>query len=228
MVNTVFLIRHGESQSNAGKATTGPENVEITQRGQEQARAIAEFLKSYPIDLIVTSPYRRAKQTAELTTSIPLFHTVEQVEWKVQEFTYLSSMHQEQSTVEDRRPLVDAYWEQCQPSYVESSGSESFAQFIERVQSFILSLQTSPYETIAVFSHEQFINAVLWLIKDGPIKMSEQAMRDFKDFLKENTLPNGIIVQLKVHHNQARWSYEKIMGHLEQPSGDLIATPSCM
>src|SRR2546421_386547 len=133
-MSTVFLIRHGESQSNAGLATTGPRHVMLTPRGREQARDIANFLRLYPsIDIIVTSPYLRTKKTAELTTSMPLFRSVAQEEWDVQEFTYLSSMHQELSTAEERRPLVDAYWEQCQPSFVDGSGSESFAQFIDRV-----------------------------------------------------------------------------------------------
>src|SRR5260370_2613134 len=131
---TVFLIRHGESQSNAGLPTTGPKNVTLTPRGREEARHVANFLKFYPyLDLIVTSPYLRAKETAESTISMPLFRSVPEEEWNVQEFTYLSSMHQEQSTAEERRPLVDAYWEQCQPSFVDGTGSESFAQFIERM-----------------------------------------------------------------------------------------------
>ena len=64
----VFLIRHGESQSNAGLPTTSPNNVALTPQGRQQARHVADFLKFYPsLDLIVTSPYLRAKQTAEPT-----------------------------------------------------------------------------------------------------------------------------------------------------------------
>src|SRR5260370_4598511 len=220
---TVFLIRHGESQSNAGLPTTGPKNVTLTPRGREEARHVANFLKCYPyLDLIVTSPYLRAKETAESTISMPLFRSVPEEEWNVQEFTYLSSMHQEQSTAEERRPLVDAYWEQCQPSFVDGTGSESFAQFIERVQAFITHLQDTAHDTIAVFSHEQFINAVLWLIERGSVEASAQAMQEFRDFLKRNSLLNGTIVQLKVHHSQAPWSYERITDHLNQSGADLI------
>src|SRR4051812_21278941 len=102
-MSIVFLVRHGESQSNAGAPTTDPKNVTLTPQGREQARQIANFLRLYPsIELIVTSPYLRTKQTADLTTTMPLFRSVAQEEWDVQEFTYLSSMHQEQSTAEER------------------------------------------------------------------------------------------------------------------------------
>lgn len=225
-MTTVFLIRHGESQSNAGLPTTGPKNVELTPKGREQARHVADFLEFYPfLDIIVTSSYLRTKRTAELTTSKPLFHSVAQEEWDVQEFTYLSSMHQEQSTTKERRPLVDAYWEQCQPSFVDGSGSESFAQFIDRVQAFMKRLQDTEYDIIAVFSHEQFINAVLWLIKRGSVEVSAQAMQEFRNFLNRNSLLNGTIVQLKVRHNQDPWSYERITEHLKQSEADLILNP---
>src|SRR5437764_13957945 len=122
---TTFLIRHAESQSNAGMATADPEDVALTPRGIEQARFVAAFLKDYTsLDLIVTSPYLRTKQTAEPT--MIEFCFVPGEEWNVQEFTYLSSIHQSHSTIEERRPLVEAYWEQCLPSFMDGPGSESF------------------------------------------------------------------------------------------------------
>lgn len=229
-MTTIFFIRHGESQSNAGLPTPDPKNVELTSRGCEQARHIARFFTSYsPLKLIVTSPYVRTKQTAAPTQA--MLRSVPIEEWDVQEFTYLSSMHQEQSTTTERRPLVDAYWEQCQPSYVDGTGSESFVQFIDRVQAFMLRLQDTSYETIAVFGHAQFINAVLWLIDCGwptereAVALSPQAMGAFRAFLKRNALLNGTIVQVKVRHQRLSWSYERITEHIQQLEADLPLNP---
>lgn len=217
-MTTVFLIRHGESQSNAGLPTIGPENVALTLQGYKQARQIASFLISYAsLDLIVTSPYRRTKQTAEPTLLSPSFRSVPTEEWAVQEFTYLSSMHQEQSTAKERKPLVEAYWEQCQPSFMDGPGSESFAQFIGRVQSFISRLQDTMYDSIAVFGHEQFFNAVLWLIECRSVETSVQAMQEYRNFLNRYSLANGTIVQMKVRHNNTPWSFERITVHLLRP-----------
>src|SRR5690348_14946487 len=105
----VFLIRHGESEANAGLATTHPKDVKLTSRGHEQARQIATFLGEYTsLNLIVTSSYLRTKQTAEPTKKKFLFETAE--EWEVQEFTYLAPRYLGHSTINERRPLVDAYW----------------------------------------------------------------------------------------------------------------------
>ncbi len=94
---TVFLVRHGESQANAGFATPDPVKVELTPLGEKQAKEVATFLKKHtPLNLIVTSPYLRSKQTAKPTKV--LFPNADVEEWEVQEFTYLSSIHQEHST----------------------------------------------------------------------------------------------------------------------------------
>ena len=62
----VFLIRHGESESNAGLASAGPGSAPLTADGHQQAEQIARVLADVPA-LIVTSPYLRARQTAQPT-----------------------------------------------------------------------------------------------------------------------------------------------------------------
>jgi len=214
-----FLIRHGESEANAGLPTYHPKCGELTPRGYEQAKGIAEYLKFYPLDLFVTSSYLRAKQTAVPTTFV-FYNTPERAiaeeEWQVQEFTYLSSRRWTYSTSEDRRPEVDRYWKNANPDYVDGPGSESFREFIDRVHAFLERLKNveEEYETIAVFSHEQFINAVLWLIDYEPVGISSETMRDFRTYLDRNHIQNGAIVQLKFSHRENRWRYERIP---EQP-----------
>jgi broad specificity phosphatase PhoE len=222
---TVLLVRHGESQSNAGLATPDPVKVALTSLGHKQAKQVATFLKEYtPLNLIVTSPYLRTKQTAGPTRQLFLTAAVE--EWEVQEFTYLSSMHQEQSTTEDRKPLVEIYWSMCEPSFTDSSypysilnpHAESFKVFIWRVQAFIRRLREldNKCQNIAVFSHEQFIAAALWWIERRPTQITPDTMRDFRHFFKQNRLPNGGIVELKVRRSHDEWRYELITEHLKR------------
>lgn len=214
---TVFLIRHAESQSNAGLPTIGPKQVELTPLGHEQAKYIATLLQSYALlNLIVTSPYLRTKQTANPV--IATFDSIPTEEWSVQEFTYLSSLHHKYSTIADRKPLVDAYWEQLLPFHIVGPDAESFAQFIERVNAFLKLLRNEKYEkqTIAVFSHEQFINAVLWLIDHKQTEISSKMMRDFRHYLDLHSLGNGAIVMMRYSENNARWLYKPIIKQLDR------------
>src|SRR5262249_1119805 len=68
-MKTVYLIRHGESTENdrSSPIYQGEEAL-LTERGESQARLIAERAARLPIDVIVTSPYRRAVQTADVVS----------------------------------------------------------------------------------------------------------------------------------------------------------------
>jgi probable phosphoglycerate mutase len=104
----VFLIRHGESESNAGLPSADPGSAPLTADGHRQAGQIARVLADAPA-LIVTSPYLRARQTAQPTIS--RFPAAACQEWPVQEFTYLGDLHGQQrtSTAGERQPYTQAY-----------------------------------------------------------------------------------------------------------------------
>jgi len=125
-------------------------------------------------------------------------------------------MHQELSTTEDRRPLVETYWTQCLPFYTEAPGAESFEAFIRRVQKFIKRLRSEKRGNIAVFSHEQFILAVRWLLSRESLEISPQTMGEYREYFNQHRLPNGAILHLKVSPEVAAWPYRLITEHVEQ------------
>lgn len=207
---TILLIRHGESQSNVGLPTSSPQIVELTDRGWQQAKDIARFLKEaqFHPQLIVTSSYQRTKQTAVPTTLA--FPFVREEEWPVHEFTYLSpSFWNQDTTLEERQPRVDAYWETCNPSYVDGIGSESFRQFIARVRNVKKRLENTELDIIALFSHEQFITALWWLVEPDSLEITSETMRKFRAFMKANPIPNGAIVEGKIHRGYDEWRYDR-------------------
>jgi probable phosphoglycerate mutase len=195
---TAWFIRHAESEANVGLPTTSPANVKLTNWGRKQAEYIARAFTNQP-DIIVTSPYIRTKQTAIPT--IERFPNSSQQEWPVQEFTYLSPSQCHGSTIEERRPLTHKYWQHMDPFYVDGEGAESFAQFIHRVQNILVHLNTYENEFIAIFSHEQFIRAVLWTLWLGDEQNVESnlnpaGMQHFRQFLTAFSMPNGSMIQL--------------------------------
>lgn len=66
----VFL-RHGESVGNAESRWQGQSDYALTDRGREQARALARRWKEEraKFDLVISSPLVRAKETAEIIAS---------------------------------------------------------------------------------------------------------------------------------------------------------------
>ncbi len=63
----LYLMRHGQSQNNAGDASA--HNVPLTSLGLEQSRRAAEVLADQRFDTIYCSPLKRALQTAAILHS---------------------------------------------------------------------------------------------------------------------------------------------------------------
>lgn len=211
---TVLFIRHAESEANAGQPTAHPATVKITPKGFEQAKSIASFFTKEP-DLIITSPYKRTYETAQPTFA--RFPEARRAEWSVEEFTYLTPLDTFTTFVE-RKPMVEEFWQRDDPSYVDGDEVESFATFINRVQKVIKRLRQSKENSIVVFSHEQFICAILWLflkrkLEPGSILCSD-CKKQFKDFLTMCRLPNGAILPVLLQDGNEAWVSNIITSHL--------------
>lgn len=61
----IYLIRHGQTDSNAGKSFQGRIDNPLNAVGLDQAEQMAEYMSQLPIDAIYCSSLLRAKQTAE-------------------------------------------------------------------------------------------------------------------------------------------------------------------
>ena len=64
-MKTVYFVRHGESETNAGNVQGASESP-LTEKGRKQAEFIARRAEALPIEVVVSSTYTRAVQTAEI------------------------------------------------------------------------------------------------------------------------------------------------------------------
>ena len=60
----LWLVRHGESTWNQDRRFQGARDAELSERGREQARALARALAGMRVDALYTSPLGRARDTA--------------------------------------------------------------------------------------------------------------------------------------------------------------------
>lgn len=66
IITSILLIRHGHTRATEeGKLYTDPE-APLTERGIEQAKALAAWLPSQTTDVLLTSPSMRVRSTADL------------------------------------------------------------------------------------------------------------------------------------------------------------------
>jgi len=59
-----YFVRHGESLGNANHVIQGRREYSLSEKGKNQALRTAGFFGQHPPDLLLTSPLRRARETA--------------------------------------------------------------------------------------------------------------------------------------------------------------------
>ena len=69
MYGKLILVRHGQSTYNEENRFTGWKDVDLTQKGVNEAISSASLLSNHPIDLAFTSNLKRAQKTLNLILS---------------------------------------------------------------------------------------------------------------------------------------------------------------
>jgi len=72
----VILIRHGETGWNREEVFRGRADVELSERGREQARLLSGVLRAEPIEAVYSSPLSRAAETARPLAEALELHVV--------------------------------------------------------------------------------------------------------------------------------------------------------
>lgn len=199
----IWIIRHAQSQSNAGIPTLGPHDNKLSELGFLQAKCIPDAIP-HPPDLIVISPYLRTQLTAQ--PLIAKFPQVPVEVWQIQEFTYLTLPLDRPTSPLIRRPLSQAFWKRCDPDYVDGDNAESFTQLMVRVRT---ALQQFQQQTgfVVVFTHGLFIKAMLWQLLAEPEVIDAATMGQFHSFWQGFRVSNASILKMEFQSDGvACWS----------------------
>ncbi|MBE2221329.1 MAG: histidine phosphatase family protein [Anaerolineae bacterium] len=194
----VWFIRHGESESNANLKTTHPAESALTAQGYEEAIKVPPVITQQP-DLIVVSPYLRARQTAVPT--IEKFPNTAVETWPVEEFTYLHPGEYEDTTGAERWPAAKAYWEGNDPQLKHGGAGESFVELMVRVQALQTRLAQHPADFIVMFSHGLFLRAVLHSNIVGSYEATALQMERYRHFVWAVHMPNCAILKATIAAN---------------------------
>ena len=62
----LYVTRHGQTDWNLYGKVQGKADIDLNSKGIEQAKETMEKLKEKPIDFIICSPLKRARQTAQI------------------------------------------------------------------------------------------------------------------------------------------------------------------
>ena len=62
----LYVVRHGETIWNVEKRVQGITDIPLTEKGRKEAEELQELISTLNIDVVISSPLERARETAEI------------------------------------------------------------------------------------------------------------------------------------------------------------------
>lgn len=151
----LYMVRHGESENNLARKYTGWAQVELTQKGREDARLAGERLKGKTFDRIYSSDLIRAIHTAQI--AIPGCEPVQMPELREINVGSIS-----QHPIEECYKIYgDELRANARVGNYVPYGGENWETFTRRVISFMRMLEENPCEQAIAFAHAGTLRCML-------------------------------------------------------------------
>jgi uncharacterized phosphatase len=144
----IFVIRHGETDWNIIGRWQGREDIELNENGRVQAHNCAETMKNRKWSAILSSPLKRARETADImATVLGIDNVYEDIDLIERDIGQVSGM-----TVEERNSMFpDGKYE----------GMEDWEFLRNRVYKAVLNAAERFYpQDIIIISHDGAIRAL--------------------------------------------------------------------
>ncbi|BBY67709.1 bifunctional RNase H/acid phosphatase [Mycolicibacterium helvum] len=185
----VLLLRHGQTQFSRERRYSGRGNPELTNTGRGQADAAARYLaESGGIDAVITSPLRRAYDTAAAAaTALGLGITVddELIETDFGAWEGLTF-----GEARERDPDLHGHW--LRDTSLRPPDGESFDDVQQRVQRVRTRILTEyPGKTVLVVSHVTPIKTMLRLALDAGTSILHRLHLDLASLSIAEFYPDG-------------------------------------
>jgi broad specificity phosphatase PhoE len=153
----LLLIRHAEPVRIASGEADGPADPGLTERGADQARRLAAWLAVDGVDAIMTSPLRRARETAA-----PLGELLGLEPVVVDGLSEYDAHSDEYIPIEELRELKDERWQATIEGRWADVGGVDPREFQQRVVPAVDDLiARHAGRTVAAFSHGGVVNVYL-------------------------------------------------------------------
>lgn len=162
---TTLLLRHGQTALSVDKRFSGVGDQELTEVGQAQAAAAAQRLAGSGLQAVVTSPVRRARQTAQAVADAAGVELVELPGLRETDF----GAWEGHTFAEVRERWPDELDAWLRDTAVPPPGGESFDATALRVrQARDEVIRRYPGGTVAVVSHVTPIKTLVRLALEAP------------------------------------------------------------
>ena len=164
---TIHFIRHGETILTPTRkfSGTGPLDPELTEVGLAQAERVAAEVAKLKPDFLITSPLRRARETAAAIARVTGLDLIEDKDWYELSFGSWDG----KSIEEVKTDTPDDYQSWLNSSAYRPGGGESYDEARSRVDAALEKLVAEyPGKSVVVVTHNGIIKSAANLVIGGP------------------------------------------------------------
>lgn len=160
----IYLVRHGETQSDIEDRFGGEFDDSLTQRGIKQSHQLAKSLLKKNIDVIISSPKQRTLETATILNSYLNLQIYTLEDFKVRNhYGILTGLIK----TEAQKRYPDLF-EQVKDRHNTIPGGESYQSVIKRIKTAFKKLSKLAYQNIIVVTHGGTIRLIFReILKQG-------------------------------------------------------------
>ncbi len=174
------MVRHGETDWNKEGRYQGELDIPLNDKGKRQAEMLAKALSSYEIDVIYSSPLRRALETAkiiDLEHRAPIF-----VKDELKEISHGKWEGLLLSEVKERYAELYDAWKR-EPEKVIMPDGESLEMVYRRVAPFLEELKKRyRSETILIAGHDGVNKVIFCVLLELPLSYFWRFKQDNASF----------------------------------------------
>ena len=167
-VESLYIVRHGQTVWNSENRMQGRMDSPLSQVGQAQAETNGVLLAGEGVTHLISSPLGRTRQTAALVnkhTEVPLEFDDALMERDVGEWGGL--------TVDEIAPRYPESWQARadDPYNFRPPGGENVPDMIDRVAPFLAEVVRHPSQRVGLVTHGALTRAILaWLLDLAPLE----------------------------------------------------------
>ena len=180
----IFIVRHANTIYNTERKWQGRIDLELDETGRWMAKRVAYRLSYENVDVIYSSPLKRASQTAEEIAKVHGLDVIIDDRIIEGELSLWEGMKAEDVP----RKYKKEYEEWANNPKADIPGVENFESVYKRTVDFLENLDINKYDGIVVVTHAIVIRAIVCYVMKMPLK-------SFREFLIGNASITTIVVR---------------------------------
>ena len=155
----LYVVRHGQTEWNLEHRCQGISDIPLTEKGIEEAKELQELVKSLNIDVVISSPLTRARDTAKILVDnklpINIDDRIIERDWGMNEGAKIDEVDQ-----------IDC-WDVILNTNVQNI--ERVQDFMKRVSEFIEDIKYRYHDkNVLVVAHSAVLRVIHYLLGTIP------------------------------------------------------------